>query len=83
MADVTEHVHVTEIKQPAHSGNNQDYYSQITWHLDRREKCDQFDLVICLISIEEGGSWEEDQEDQEDQEHDHEPNLEVPHISPT
>jgi len=27
--DVMEHVHVTEIKQPAHAGNNQDYYSQI------------------------------------------------------
>jgi len=29
MADVTEHAHVTEIKQPARSGNNQDYYTQI------------------------------------------------------
>ena len=83
MADVTEHMHVTKIKQPARSGNNQDYYSQITWHLDHREKCDQFDLVTHLISIAEGGSWEEDQEDQDDQEHDHEPNLEVPHISLT
>jgi len=66
MADVTEHVHVTEIKQPARSGNNQDYYSQITQHLDRREKCSRFDLTTHLVSIEEGGSLEEDQEDQED-----------------
>ena len=28
-ADITEHAHVTEIKKPAHSGNNQDYESQI------------------------------------------------------
>ncbi|KAI6010033.1 hypothetical protein BKA83DRAFT_4467646 [Pisolithus microcarpus] len=28
-ADVTEHAHVTEIKQPACTGNNQDYYTQI------------------------------------------------------
>ena len=38
-ADVMEHAHVTEIKQPARSGNNQDYYSQIAWHLDRSDKC--------------------------------------------
>jgi len=66
MADVTEHAHVTEIKQPTRSGNNQDYYSQIAQHLDRREKCSRFDLATHLVSIEEGGSLEEDQEDQED-----------------
>ena len=38
-ADVMEHVHVTEIKQPARLGNNQDYYSQIARHLDRSDKC--------------------------------------------
>ncbi|KIK20320.1 hypothetical protein PISMIDRAFT_13073 [Pisolithus microcarpus 441] len=37
MANVTEHAHITEIKQPAHAGNNQDYYAQIARHLDRRE----------------------------------------------
>ncbi|KIM50197.1 hypothetical protein SCLCIDRAFT_34549 [Scleroderma citrinum Foug A] len=35
-ADVTEHAHVTEIKNPVCSGNNQDYYSQIARHLDRK-----------------------------------------------
>ncbi|KAI5993386.1 hypothetical protein EDC04DRAFT_2872669 [Pisolithus marmoratus] len=39
MADITEHAHVTEIKQPAHAGNNQDHYVQIAQHLDRSEKC--------------------------------------------
>ena len=81
-ADVTEHAHVTEIKQPARSGNNQDYYSQIARHLDRREKCYRFDLATRLISIEEGGSWGDDEEDEEDQEHDHEPDLEALSISP-
>jgi len=37
-ADVTEHAHVTEIKQPARSGNNQDYYAQIAQHLDCSNK---------------------------------------------
>ncbi|KAI6020707.1 hypothetical protein PISMIDRAFT_105530 [Pisolithus microcarpus 441] len=38
-ADPTEHTHVQEIKVPARAGNNQDYYSQITCHLDCAEKC--------------------------------------------
>ncbi|KAI6017083.1 hypothetical protein EDC04DRAFT_2576956 [Pisolithus marmoratus] len=38
-ANVTEHAHVTEIKQPAHAGNNQDYYAQVAWQLDHSEKC--------------------------------------------
>ena len=79
-ADVMEHAHVTKIKQPARSGNNQGYCSQIVRHLDRREKCHRFDLATRLVSIEEGESWEEDKEDHEDQEGDHEPDLD---ISPT
>ncbi|KAI6041124.1 hypothetical protein EDC04DRAFT_2566093, partial [Pisolithus marmoratus] len=38
-ANVMEHAHVTEIKQPAHTGNNQDYYTQIAQQLDHSEKC--------------------------------------------
>ncbi|KAI6039399.1 hypothetical protein EDC04DRAFT_2497849, partial [Pisolithus marmoratus] len=44
-ANVMEHAHITEIKQPAHAGNNQDYYTQIAWQLDYSEKCLQFDLT--------------------------------------
>lgn len=33
-ADITEHLHVTEIKKPAHSGNNQNYDTQIVHALD-------------------------------------------------
>ena len=36
-ADITERAHITEIKDPAHAGNNQKYESQITRHLDRAE----------------------------------------------
>jgi hypothetical protein len=47
-ADITEHVHITEIKDPAHAGNNQKYESQITHHLDHAEKCRQFDLETSV-----------------------------------
>ncbi|KAI6137153.1 hypothetical protein F5141DRAFT_1060042 [Pisolithus sp. B1] len=77
MADVTEHAHVTEIKQPAHAGNNQDYYAQIAWHLDHSEKCFWFDLTTHLASAEQG----ESSKDNEDQEDEHEPDLEAHHIS--
>ncbi|KAF8546348.1 hypothetical protein OG21DRAFT_1395475, partial [Imleria badia] len=38
-ADVTEHAHVTEVKNPARAGNKQDYYLQITRHLNCVDKC--------------------------------------------
>ncbi|KAI6096000.1 hypothetical protein F5141DRAFT_1067925 [Pisolithus sp. B1] len=36
-ADVTKHAHVTKIKNPAHAGNNQNYYAQIVCHLNCSE----------------------------------------------
>ncbi|KAI6016894.1 hypothetical protein BKA83DRAFT_4059575 [Pisolithus microcarpus] len=77
MADVTEHAHVTEIKQPARTGNNQDYYTQIAQHLDRSEKCFRFDLATCLASTEQGESGEDD----EDQEDEHELDFEALHVT--
>ncbi|KAF8546733.1 hypothetical protein OG21DRAFT_1490879 [Imleria badia] len=73
MADVTEHAHVTEIKQPARSGNNQDYYTQIARHLNRSKKCFRFNIVVRLASIEHEGSNEND----EDQADEHEPDSEA------
>ncbi|KAI6022630.1 hypothetical protein EDC04DRAFT_2575111 [Pisolithus marmoratus] len=73
MAYVTEHVHATEIKQPACAGNNQDHYVQIAWHLDCSKKCFQFNLTTCLASIEHGESGEDDK----DQEYEHELDLET------
>ncbi|KAI5982093.1 hypothetical protein EDD15DRAFT_2403257 [Pisolithus albus] len=76
-ADVTEHAHVTEIKQPARTGNNQDYYAQIARHLDRSEKCFRFNLATRLASAEQGESGEDD----EDQEDEHEPDFEALHVT--
>ena len=72
-ADVTEHAHVTEIKQPARSGNNQNYHTQIVRHLDRSERCLRFDITTHFASVEEDGS-EEDDEAHEDE---HEPDPET------
>jgi len=51
-ADATEHAHVTEIKTPARSTNNQSYEGQICRHLDRDDKCRRFDLAT---SVREAG----------------------------
>jgi len=44
-ADLTEHAHITEVKHPSRSSNNQKYDPQICRYLDRREKCRRFDLA--------------------------------------
>ncbi|KAG1723858.1 hypothetical protein EDB19DRAFT_1834448 [Suillus lakei] len=48
-ADVTEHAHVTEVKDPARSSNNNNYDLQICHYLDRANKCNQFDLATSLL----------------------------------
>ena len=75
-ADVTEHAHVTEVKQPARAGNNQDYYSQIARHLDRSDKCFRFDIATRLASAEQEGP-----DGDGDDEHEHEPDSEALHVS--
>ncbi|KAF9232781.1 hypothetical protein BU15DRAFT_80860 [Melanogaster broomeanus] len=72
--DVTEHAHVTEIKDPAHAGNNQDYYAQIACYLDRSEKCFKFDLATQIAS-----SCEDDDGGDEPGDEEHEPNDEKLH----
>ena len=72
-ADVTEHAHVTEIKQPTRSGNNQNYHTQIVRHLNHNKRCLRFDIATHFASIEEDGS-EEDDEAHEDE---HEPDPET------
>jgi hypothetical protein len=47
-ADVTEHCHITEIKNPARAGNNKNYESQICRYLDRQDKCQRFDLATAV-----------------------------------
>ena len=47
-ADLTEHAHITEIKNPARATNNQDYESQICRYLDREDRCRRFDLATAV-----------------------------------
>ncbi|KAF8802554.1 hypothetical protein BYT27DRAFT_7111964 [Phlegmacium glaucopus] len=47
-ADTTEHANITAIKDPARSGNNQDYEPQICRYLDRLDKLRQFDLATSI-----------------------------------
>ena len=48
-ADRTEHAHITEIKVPGRSGNNQDHNPQICRWLDRSEKHQNFTLALQLL----------------------------------
>ncbi|KAF8836972.1 hypothetical protein BDN67DRAFT_1014227 [Paxillus ammoniavirescens] len=72
-ADVTEHAHIKEIKVPARSGNNQNYYSQISRHLNRLDKCFHFDLATYIQSctdstVGDDETWEDDKEHEPDAE---------------
>ena len=49
-ADVTEHAHISEIKIPARSGNNQNYYSQIMCHLNWLDCQDHVQLWLLIWS---------------------------------
>ncbi|KAE9383333.1 hypothetical protein BT96DRAFT_844117 [Gymnopus androsaceus JB14] len=47
-ADVTEHAHITQVKEPARAGNNKDYEAQIVRHLDMHSRLRSFDLMTCM-----------------------------------
>ena len=47
-ADATEHAHITEVKVPGWSGNNQSYTPQICRWLDRSEKHRNFSLALSI-----------------------------------
>jgi hypothetical protein len=82
-ADITEHAHITEIKDPARASNNQNYDSQICRHLDRTEKSRRFDLATSIrearVSLQVG-SHVDDMNDEDD---DHNRDLEIRHIETT
>ncbi|KAJ6490951.1 hypothetical protein C8R45DRAFT_1053149 [Mycena sanguinolenta] len=48
-ADVTERAHIDLVKDPASNSNNQGHEAQITRHLDRLDKCRDFDLATSMI----------------------------------
>lgn len=54
-ADATERCNITEIKDPSHSTNNQNYESQICRYLDRNEKCRRFDLATAIRQAQGDG----------------------------
>ncbi|KAI6006094.1 hypothetical protein EDD15DRAFT_2191387 [Pisolithus albus] len=74
-ADVTEHAHVTEVKNPARAGNNQNYYAQIAHHLDHSDKCFGFDLATNIASSHDphpnngGDPTDEDHEPDDEKSH--------------
>ncbi|KAE9388440.1 hypothetical protein BT96DRAFT_960210 [Gymnopus androsaceus JB14] len=47
-ADATEHAHITEVKEPARSGNNREFEIQICRHLDRLSRLRWFDLMTSM-----------------------------------
>ena len=47
-ADATEHAHITKIKNPTWSGNNQNYETQICHDLDCTDKLCWFDLATSI-----------------------------------
>ena len=47
-ADVTENAHIRVVKDPARSGNNRSYESQICRHLDRVDKLNNFELATAI-----------------------------------
>jgi len=47
-ADLTEHTHIQQIKDPAWGSNNNNYDPQICQQLDHLEKCRNFDLALSL-----------------------------------
>ena len=51
-ADTTEHAHITEIKVPGRSGNNQSYNPQICRWLDRSEKRRNFALALSIHELQ-------------------------------
>ena len=51
MADVTEHAHITEIKDLARQSNNNNYDPQIYRHLDRKEKLCRFELATTFCQL--------------------------------
>lgn len=73
--DVTEHAHITEIKQPARGGNNQHYSPQICRALDRVDKIRRFELGTAILASgiafgadadDDDESWSDDEDGDED-----------------
>ena len=74
-ADRTEHAHITEIKVPGRSGNNQDHNPQICRWLNRSEKHQSFSLALeLLMSDTDPTDTLDDEEHSEDADDTNQPN---------
>ncbi|KAH7918561.1 hypothetical protein BV22DRAFT_1024408 [Leucogyrophana mollusca] len=62
-ADVTEHAHITVVKDPARSGNNHDSSPQICRYLDRQDKCNRFDIATRVREKEEELSYDDESDE--------------------
>ncbi|KAG1738912.1 uncharacterized protein EDB91DRAFT_1237678 [Suillus paluster] len=88
-ADVTEHVHITKIKDPARSSNNNNYNPQICCHLDRLNKCLWFKLATTLLDEKQNvkalanaaGSHMDDEDDEDADDTDLDDNIPVEFLS--
>ena len=50
-ADLTEHAHIEQIKDPARGSNNNNYDPQICRQLDWLEKCRNFNIAMTLKDL--------------------------------
>jgi hypothetical protein len=88
-ADITEHCHITHIKDPARAGNNKNLDIQICRELDREEKACLFDLSAFLhranASVASALTGDFDAYDSEDYDSDiapEQPRFFIPTIQP-
>ncbi|KAI6018857.1 hypothetical protein EDC04DRAFT_2902053 [Pisolithus marmoratus] len=58
-ADITEHAHINIIKDPAQSGNNQNFDAQICWYLDHQEKCQLFMQAMTVHKLDLHGDLDD------------------------
>ncbi|KAG1846443.1 hypothetical protein F4604DRAFT_1936430 [Suillus subluteus] len=66
-ADVTEHAHIAEVKDPARSSNNNNYDPQICRYHDCAKMCCQFKLATGILDCKEStGKLEDSDPDDED-----------------
>ena len=75
-ADITEHAHINEIKVPARASNNQNYYSQISHHLNQLDKCSRFDLATYIEEHIDKGRDDDEGFSNSGEDKDHEPAAE-------
>ncbi|KAG6377666.1 hypothetical protein JVT61DRAFT_14431 [Boletus reticuloceps] len=76
---------VTEVKNPARAGNNQNYYSQIARYLNRADKCFRFGLATRIASVlspdhQSDGDEDEDNDNDNGGGQEHEPDEETQNL---